>query len=152
RLAEWEVAGILQGGTPESLRAMTDQLHQEHTVGQRTVRIVRKPDGVVCFNPPQNAATAVSFLGVGALIAGNTLVVKAPSSCPLGVTSVYRDIVLPLLQEFGAPPGTVSILCGPGGPVMRQWLDSPSVNDIFFVGSSERGLALGLECFRRGKK
>jgi acyl-CoA reductase-like NAD-dependent aldehyde dehydrogenase len=48
--------------------------------------VVRKPDGVVCLHPPRNAAASCSVLGLPALVAGNALVVKAPRSCPFGVT------------------------------------------------------------------
>ncbi|MFD7026596.1 aldehyde dehydrogenase family protein [Streptomyces sp. NPDC059917] len=152
RLAEWEVSGILGGSSEETLRSNVHELERERSVDQRTLRLVRKPDGVVCLNPPQNAATSVSVLGLGALIAGNSLVVKIPRTVPLGVSFIYRDIVAPILEEFDAPPGVLNLVCSPSEAVLQQWLESPLVDDIFFVGSSERGLKLGAECAVRGKK
>jgi acyl-CoA reductase-like NAD-dependent aldehyde dehydrogenase len=152
RLAEWEVSGILQGSSEETLLCNVQELDRERSVGQRTLRLVRKPDGVVCFSPPQNAATSVSVLGLGALIAGNSLVVKIPRAVPLGIGFIYRDIVVPILEEFQAPPGVLNLVCGPSQAMLQQWLESSVVDDIFFVGSSDRGLKLGAECAIRGKK
>ena len=60
-----------------------DQMRMETQYGDRRVVLSRKPDGVVCLNPPQNAAGSNAALGFSALLAGNTLVVKAPRSTPL---------------------------------------------------------------------
>ncbi|GAA2792889.1 aldehyde dehydrogenase family protein [Crossiella cryophila] len=152
KLAEWEIAGIQQAATKENLDLWRRQLHEEHQVGPRKLRLVRKPDGVVVLSPPQNAAASNSFLGVPALVAGNALVVKAPRSSPYGVMFGWREIVAPILEELGAPPGTLSLVCGQPKKIMGQWLDSPLVDDIFFFGGSERGIQLGQEAVARGKK
>ncbi len=152
RLAEWEIAGVLQGTSPETLQLWRRQLHEEHTIGPRRLILVRKPDGVVVLSPPQNAAASNSVLGVPALVAGNSLVVKAPRSSPYGVMFVWREIVAPILEELGAPPGTLSLVCGRSKDIVERWLDSPLVDDIFFFGSSERGIKIGVDAVARGKK
>lgn len=151
-LAEWEVAGVLQGTSPQTTAWCEEQMHREYRDDNRRVLVVRKPDGVVALSPPQNAAAVNSLLGVPALAAGNTLVVKAPRSTPYGVMYVLREIVAPILDEVGAPPGTLNVVCGHPKKILDQWLDSPLVDDLFYFGSSETGIPLGEEAVRRGKK
>lgn len=152
KLAEWEVAGVLQGTSPETLKLWRRQLREERQVGPRRLVLVRKPDGVVTLSPPQNAAASNSVLGVPTLVAGNALVVKAPRSSPYGVMFVWREIIAPVLEELGAPPGTLSLVCGKPNQIMEQWLNSPLVDDIFFFGGSERGMQIGIDAVARGKK
>jgi acyl-CoA reductase-like NAD-dependent aldehyde dehydrogenase len=152
RLAQWEVAGAIEGTSSPTVELHAALIEQVGRIGQREVRLVRKPDGVVCISPPQNAAATTSLLGVPALAAGNSLVVKAPRSCPLGVAWVWREIVVPLLDEFGAPPGTLGVICGDPRVVIDQWIDSPHVDDVMFVGASARGIEIGKRCVAAGKK
>ncbi|WP_327041176.1 aldehyde dehydrogenase [Micromonospora ureilytica] len=151
-LAEWELAGCLHGTSPETVGLCAEQMHREYQDPHRRLLVVRKPDGVVALSPPQNAAAVNSLLGVPALAAGNALVVKAPRGSPYGVMFVLREIVAPILDEVGAPPGTLNIVCGPPKRILDQFLASPLVNDIFYFGSSELGIPLGEEAVRRGKK
>jgi acyl-CoA reductase-like NAD-dependent aldehyde dehydrogenase len=152
RLAEWEIAGVLQGTSPETLEFWREQLHEERRIGPRRLILVRKPDGVVVLSPPQNAAASNSVLGVPALVAGNSLVVKAPRSSAYGVMFVWREVVAPILEDLGAPPGTLNLVCGRPKEIVQQWLESPLVDDIFFFGGSERGIQIGLDAVARGKK
>jgi acyl-CoA reductase-like NAD-dependent aldehyde dehydrogenase len=151
-LANWEIAGVLQGTAPESIELWKRQMHEERRIGPRRLMLVRKPDGVVALCPPQNAAASNSVLGVPALVAGNALVVKAPRSSPYGVMFVWREIIAPILEQLGAPAGTLNIVCGGAERILEQWLDSPLVDDIFYFGSSERGIRLGIDACTRGKK
>lgn len=151
-LAEWEVAGVLRGSSPEVFDYCRGQLVHEMVTEDRTVRLERKPDGVVTLSPPQNAAASNSLLGVPALMAGNALVVKAPRSTPYGVLWAWRSIVAPILEEVGAPPGTLNIVCGDPKKVLASWLESPLVDDIFFFGSSENGVELERHAVAAGKK
>ncbi len=152
RLAEWETAGLIRGADARTLDWLEQQMHQEFADGLRRVRLARKPDGVVCVNPPQNAAASNSALGLYALFAGNTLVVKAPRSCPLGVMYLYRDLVAPVLDACGAPPGTLNVVSGKSQKITREWLKSELVNDVLFFGDSRVGLKLGADCIAAGKK
>ena len=151
-LAEWELAGVLQGTSPETLRLWRRQMCEEQQIGPRRIALVRKPDGVVVLSPPQNAAASNSGLGLPVLAAGNALVVKAPRSCAYGVMFLWRDIVAPILEEFGAPRGTLSLVCGAPDEILDHWLNSPLVDDIFFFGGSDRGVQVGIDAVARGKK
>jgi acyl-CoA reductase-like NAD-dependent aldehyde dehydrogenase len=152
RLAEWEVDGMLQATSRASLDWSFDQISQTFDDGERRMLLTRKPDGVVCINPPQNAAGANSALGLMALLAGNALVVKAPRTAPLGVMFFFREIVLPVLQEHGAPAGTLNVISGYSKQILKTWVNSPEVDDIMFFGDSASGLRLGQECLAQGKK
>lgn len=152
RLAQWEVSGMLLGCDPATIRWYESQLHQSFESDGKLLELVRKPDGVVCVNPPQNAAGSNAALGVPAILAGNALVVKAPRSAPLSVMFVYRELLAPILERHGAPPGTLNVISGNTNSILRGWLDSPLVDDILFFGDSTVGLALGEECVRKGKK
>jgi acyl-CoA reductase-like NAD-dependent aldehyde dehydrogenase len=152
RLADWEVDGLIGAGDPRTLDWLFSNMRQEFAAEGRTVRIVRKPDGTVCLNPPQNAAAANAGLGIGAVLAGNTLVVKAPRTAPLGVMFLYHEIVIPALARHGAPAGAVNLVSGPSKRILEQWVASPLVNDIMFFGDSAAGLRLESDCVAQGKK
>ena len=116
----------------------------------REMILRRLPDGVVCINPPQNAATVNALNGLTALLSGNTAVVRAPRGVALSCMYALRNVVAPVLEEAGAPPGTLNALCGP--PMLDAWLASPHVNDIIYFGGSRKGLEFEGECIAAGKK
>lgn len=105
RLAQWEVSGMVNGTDPATVAWYKGQLSQTFELDGRRLHLVRKPDGVVCVNPPQNASGSNSGLGVLAIMAGNALVVKAPRSSPLSVMFIYRDLLAPILERHGRRPG-----------------------------------------------
>lgn len=151
-LARWQVSGMLEVFDPESVAFYRTQMLREFTRGERRLRVRRQADGVVCLNPPQNAPLASAFMGVAAIMAGNSLVVRAPRSGPLGVMYVLQDIVAPVLEELGAPPGVLAAVCGDPAPMLSAWLDSPLVDDIVYFGSSENGIDFERRCMAAGKK
>lgn len=152
KLGEWEIDGMINGLHPQTLEWLTNQMSQTFQADDKDIELVRKPDGVVCVSPPQNAAASNSALGIYGLLAGNTLVVKAPRSCPLGVHYVYREIVDPVLREYGAPAGTVNIVSGESSRILNGWLNNPKVSDLFYFGGSRAGLKIGNDCIANGKK
>ncbi|MFL6143059.1 MAG: aldehyde dehydrogenase family protein [Labedaea sp.] len=151
-LAQWQVAGLLDLFSPETLAWCESQLHQEFRHGPRRLVLRRMPDGVVCVNPPQNAPAASALFGITPLLAGNAVVVRAPRSAPLGVMWSLRELVVPALAELGAPAGVLNVFCARPGPTIAAWLDSPAVNDIFYTGDVARGLAFERDCVAAGKK
>jgi acyl-CoA reductase-like NAD-dependent aldehyde dehydrogenase len=152
KLAQWEVSGMLCGTDEATIRWYETQFHHSFEQDGRRIELVRKPDGVVCVNPPQNAAGSNSTMGIFALLIGNAIVVKAPRSSPLAVMFLFRDILAPILDKYGAPPGTMNLVCGNAGGMLRSWVNSPLVDDLIFFGGSEAGLKLGEECLKNGKK
>ncbi|HEV2779915.1 MAG TPA: aldehyde dehydrogenase family protein, partial [Actinophytocola sp.] len=151
-LARWQVAGLLELFSPQTLDWCESQMRHEFRHGPRRLVVRRVPDGVVCVNPPRNAPAASALFGITPLLAGNAVVVRAPRSAPLGVLHSLRELVVPVLAELGAPPGVLNVFCARPGPTIAAWLDSPLVDDIFYTGEVERGLAFERECVARGKK
>ncbi|KIF75394.1 aldehyde dehydrogenase [Streptomyces sp. 150FB] len=151
-LARWQVSGALEAFGPETLGFFRSQMLQEYRHGERQISVRRRPDGVVCLNPPQNAPLSSALLGVTAIMAGNSLVVRAPRSAPLGAMYVLQEIVAPVLAELGAPPGVLGVVCGDPAPMLDAWLDSPFVDDIMYFGSSENGIRFQERCIAAGKK
>ena len=152
RLARWEFSCLLQVFSDESLAWYAQQMHTEFRHGDRTLIVRRQADGVVCVNPPQNAPAPSASLAVLALMAGNAVIVRAPRSIALSTMFVLRDLVAPLLEEMGAPGGTLNVVCGKPREMLDRWLEHPKVDDIFYFGGSPEGLRFERECVARGKK
>lgn len=152
RVAEWELSCLLQVFSEENCAWYGNQLRTELRDGPRKLVVRRQPDGVVCVDPPQNAPAPSAALGLLALLAGNTVVVRAPRSVPLSTMYLVHELVAPALSKLDAPPGTINVICGKPQQVMNDWLTHPMVDDIFYFGDSAEGVRLQSECVRHGKK
>jgi acyl-CoA reductase-like NAD-dependent aldehyde dehydrogenase len=153
RLARWEVSGFLTAASPEAFAVSSSLVRTAHVdASGREVVVERKADGVVGFIPPNNAAASSSILALGVIAGGNCVVIKVPRSSPLATAWIWREVVLPVLEEQGVPRGVVSIICSDPRDVIDAWLAPGGVDDVFYVGGSERGLALGLRAYAAGKK
>ncbi|MGW0246338.1 aldehyde dehydrogenase family protein [Nocardia goodfellowii] len=152
-LARWEIAGWLEALTPLSRSFFRAELHKEFDYQGRRQIVRRRPDGVVCVNPPANAPmSSVIFAATLSIVGGNAVVVRAPRSVPLGAMWAIREVLAPALAEVGAPPGTVNAVCGDPEPILQAWLDSPLVHDVMYFGSVANGLAFEKRCVAAGKK
>ncbi|GGL06150.1 putative aldehyde dehydrogenase [Sphaerisporangium melleum] len=149
-LAEWEIDGLTHIFSPETLSWCAELLQRDFSYGGKSISMRRKADGVVCVAPPQNAPHSNCIYGAAALLSGNTVVVRAPRSIPFGVMYALREIIAPALEEVGAPPGTLNVVCGP--PMMEDWLGSEHVDDIIYFGGVEKGMAFQRDCVAAGKK
>ncbi|MGN2637868.1 aldehyde dehydrogenase family protein [Nocardia takedensis] len=152
QLAVWEVGSAVEMTSEVNLSRARKQLSEVTTEGGRELRLVRKPDGVVAVHPPHNAPAANSMIALGALIAGNTVIVKAPRSAPLATAWFWREIVNPVLSEWKAPAGTANVICASPNDVLDSWLESDDVDDLMYFGESVRGIDLGNRWHARGKK
>ncbi|WVU03992.1 aldehyde dehydrogenase [Streptomyces prasinus] len=151
-LARWELSCLLQIYSDESLGWYRQQMHTEIAHGDRRLIVRRQPDGVVAFHPPQNAPAPSAALAVLAVMAGNAVVVRAPRSIALSTMWLLRDVVGPLLEEIGAPPGVLNAICANPGRTLKHWLEDPLIDDIFYIGGSTEGLRFQEQCVARGKK
>ncbi|MFI8308355.1 aldehyde dehydrogenase family protein [Streptomyces sp. NPDC085927] len=150
-LAEAMVDGIPSTGwSRETLEWCAEQMEFSRHSGGRDMILRRVPDGVVCINPPQNAATVNALNGLTALLSGNTTVVRAPRGVALSCMYTMQEIVAPVLEEAGAPPGTLNAYCG--APMLDAWLASENVDDIIYFGGSRKGLEFERDCVAAGKK
>ncbi|MFC6083109.1 aldehyde dehydrogenase family protein [Sphaerisporangium aureirubrum] len=149
-VSEWEIDGLMHTLSPETLGWCAELLHREFSYAGRHLTMRRRPDGVVCVAPPQNAPHSNTIYGAFALLSGNTVVIRAPRSIPLGSMYAVREIIAPALDEVGAPAGTLNAVCGP--PMMEEWLGSEHVDDIIYFGGTEKGMAFQNDCVAAGKK
>ena len=150
-MAQGMIKGIPDTGwSRETLEFCASQLEFTRSDDTRRRTVRRVPDGVVCINPPQNAATPNALAGITALLSGNTVVVRAPRGVALSCMYTMREVVAPVLEEAGAPPGTLNAYCG--APMLDEWIASPHVDDIVFYGGSKKGLEFERDCVAAGKK
>jgi acyl-CoA reductase-like NAD-dependent aldehyde dehydrogenase len=151
-VAGWELSCLLQVFSPASCSWYAQQMSTEFRHGARRLIVRRLPDGVVCVNPPQNAPAPSAALAVLALMAGNTVVVRAPRSIALSAMYLLRELVVPLLREMEAPAGTLNAICGTPRTILDRWVEHPLVDDILYFGGSEEGMRFEQRCVANGKK
>ncbi|MFJ3904679.1 aldehyde dehydrogenase family protein [Streptomyces sp. NPDC090025] len=151
-LARWEISGMRELARPESAAFLRTQLHQEFQVDGRRNIVRRQADGVVCITPPANAPLVSALLGTMCIPGGNAAVIRAPRTAPYGISYALRHIIAPILDELGAPPGVLNVVCGNPAPMIDAWLESPLVDDVMFFGDVPAGLKLERRCVEAGKK
>ena len=108
--------------------------------GERT-KVICKPHGpwpvISPFNFPFMLANGMA---VGALITGNTVILKPTSQAPLTGLMLYQ-----LYRDAGVPAGAVNFVTGPGANYEDEFVSNPDVAGIAFTGSRDVGMRL----FRR---
>ena len=104
----------------------------EHT------RSVLKPHGVWAVISPFNFPMALAGgPAAGALIAGNTVVLKPSSDAPL-LGFKFGEA----LRDAGVPAGVFNLVTGPGETVGAELQESPDIDGLVFTGSYEVGMKL----------
>jgi len=98
-------------------------------------RSVLKPWGVWAVISPFNFPLALATgMSAGALVAGNTVVLKPASDTPwLGL--MLGEILL----DAGVPTGVFNCVTGPGGTVGAELVESRDVAGLIFTGSKAVG-------------
>lgn len=103
-----------------------------------------KPTGAWGVIAPFNFPIAITCgMTIGAILTGNTAVLKPASDTPL---VAYKFVEL--LEEAGVPTGVVNLVTGGGSNVGQTLLDSPDVKGIVFTGSRDVGMKV-IESGRR---
>ena len=98
-------------------------------------RSVLRPYGVWGIISPFNFPSAIAIgMTSGALITGNTVVLKPSSDAPISAFKFVEAIYHKL------PPSTINFVTGSGGIVGRTILESSLVDGIAFTGSKEVGM------------
>ncbi len=107
---------------------------------------VLKPHGVWLVIAPFNFPLALAGGPAGAaLVAGNTVVVKAATATP------WSGRLLALaLRDAGVPSGVVNFVTGPGTAVGQALIDHPDVAGATFTGSYDVGMHL-VRSFAQGR-
>jgi 1-pyrroline-5-carboxylate dehydrogenase len=99
-------------------------------------RSVLRPYGVFGVIAPFNFPVALAVnMAAGALVAGNTIVLKPAEETPRS-----GSLVGEVFTEGGLPPGVVNVV--EGGPETGAALAESDVDGIVFTGSAEVGRAL----------
>ncbi len=99
-------------------------------------RSVMRPYGVFAVIAPFNFPVAITTgMLTGALITGNTAVLKPSSEAPL--TGLWiRDVFV----KSGVPAAAIQYVCGPGSEVGAALVESPHIGGIVFTGSKPVGI------------
>jgi 1-pyrroline-5-carboxylate dehydrogenase len=114
--------------------------HPMDNLGDLTVhtRSVLRPHGVFAVISPFNFPMALSTGPVaGALLAGNTAILKPASAAPLSAVNLIHA-----LDDAGVPAGVVNLVMGPGDTVGEELQSSQGIDGIVFTGSFEVGFKL----------
>ncbi len=135
--SEFDVGTI--GGMAAAFSALIDDALAEQSWidGERTNRVVREPHGVVVTLLPFNWPLSVLANKVfPALLTGNTVVVKAPPSCPaavLAVAAVLADVL---------PSGVVNAVNSPAPELGQALVNHPGVGMVSLTGGVTTGKAV----------
>jgi acyl-CoA reductase-like NAD-dependent aldehyde dehydrogenase len=109
---------------------------EERSGGQK-VQIRRRPRGVAAVITPWNSPVLLTFKRViPAILAGNTVVVKPASNCPLTVMTLLKTVA----EHF--PPGVINIITGSGAMIGDILSRDSRVRTISFVGGTDTGKTL----------
>jgi len=104
-------------------------------------RMVSKPHGVwVVISPFNFPFMLANGMALGALITGNTIVLKPTSEAPLTGLMLYK-----IYRDAGVPKGVVNYVTGPGPEFEEEFTSNPDVAGIAFTGSRDVGLRLRRE-------
>jgi 1-pyrroline-5-carboxylate dehydrogenase len=98
--------------------------------------LVYIPLGIGVVIPPWNFAAAIMIgMTSAAIVAGNTVVLKASSDAAI-VAAWFVD----LMTEVGLPAGVLNFLPGSGSEIGDFLVEHPKVRFVSFTGSKETGL------------
>lgn len=99
---------------------------------------IMKPYGVWAVIAPFNFPAAILVgMSVGALITGNTVVIKPASDTPI---IGYK--IVQIMIEAGIPNGVINFVPGSGAEIGKVIIESKDVSGIVFTGSREVGYML----------
>jgi len=105
---------------------------------QEETRSVLRPYGVWAIISPFNFPVALAGGPMGgALVAGNTVVLKPSHETPLTGLALYKA-----LREAGVPAGAVNIVYGTGSTTGEAIANHPGVDGLLFTGSKSVGMSI----------
>ncbi len=111
-------------------------------------RSVLRPFGVFAVISPFNFPMALAMgPSAGAMIAGNTVILKPASAAALSGLLLAEAI-----RDAGVPDGVFNIVCGPGSTVGAELQENEGIDGIVFTGSYEVGMGIFRTFSRRYPK
>jgi 1-pyrroline-5-carboxylate dehydrogenase len=106
-----------------------------------------KPYGVWGIISPFNFPSAIAIgMTAGALLTGNTVVLKPASDAPLSAFEFVKIIFSKL------PAGAINFVTGSGSIIGKAIIENPNVDGIAFTGSKDVGITIFKEFTRNATK
>ena len=100
--------------------------------------VVSKPYGVWPVISPFNFPFMLANgMAIGALITGNTVILKPTSEAPLTGLMLYK-----VFKDAGVPAGAINYVTGPGPNFEEEFVSNKDVTGIAFTGSRDVGMRL----------
>lgn len=116
------------------LRGLVLPSTQEDSNDKR-ILVTREPIGVVGVISPWNWPNDIPNIAAShGLAAGNAVIFKPASTTPFSAIAIAE-----IYEEAGFPPGSVSIITGPGETVGSELVRSPGTDAISFTGETTTG-------------
>ena len=101
-------------------------------------RVFAKPFGVWPVISPFNFPFMLANgMAIGALLTGNSIILKPTSEAPLTGLMLYN-----VFRDAGVPPGAVNYVTGPGRNFEKEFVSNQDVAGIAFTGSRDVGMRL----------
>ncbi|MGG1217568.1 aldehyde dehydrogenase family protein [Priestia endophytica] len=121
---------IMKGGAAE----LPNWWKPEVLTGTQKVQIRRRARGITAVITPWNSPMILTFKRViPAILAGNTVVIKPATNCPLTIMSCLKVVA----EHF--PPGVINIVTGSGKVIGDTLCSDSRVRTVAFVGSTTTG-------------
>lgn len=118
----------------QGAKALMEWWSPQTIPGHQKVEIRKRPRGVAAIITPWNSPMLLTFKRViPAVLAGNTVVVKPATNCPLTIMTFLKVVA----SHF--PPGVINIVTGSGRMIGEILCCDPRVRTVAFVGSTETG-------------
>ena len=96
---------------------------------------VMRPYGVWFVISPFNFPLAITTtMSLGAIITGNTAIIKPSSDAPLSAYNLVK-----ILLRAGFPPGVANYITGKGSEVVKHVITNRDIAGLAFTGSKEVG-------------
>ncbi len=131
---------IFRGFAEEGRRLFGRTIPMDAVPGQErhVAMTIRQPLGVVAAIVPFNyPAELYAHKAAPALAAGNAVIAKPPSDCPLTLLEIAA-----ILEEAGLPRAAHQMITGPGELVGEHLARSPVVRLVSITGSTAVGIRL----------
>ncbi len=133
-------ASIFRGFAEESKRIFGRVMPVDAVRGQERhfAITIRQPLGVVAAIVPFNYPVELwGHKAAAALAAGNALISKPPSACPLTLIRIAE-----LMEQAGLPPFAHQLVTGPGAVIGDTLASSPGIQLVTVTGSTAVGIRI----------
>jgi acyl-CoA reductase-like NAD-dependent aldehyde dehydrogenase len=141
---------IFRGYAEQAKRIFGRTVPMDAVPGQeRNLAItIRQPVGVVAAIVPFNYPVELwAHKAAAALAAGNALITKPPSDCPLTLLKIAS-----LMQEAGLPRAAYQVITGPGERIGEFLASNPGVQMVTVTGSTQVGIKISQLAAKNLKK